>query len=90
MKDDVTHGDTWLQEELMSKCFQSVFTKESKFEGERAWHRDNVMREIQVDISEIKKIMKDLHVSKGKDWMECPTGYLRNVVNNWQKVYTIP
>ncbi len=66
-KDDIAYKDTRLQAELMNKCFQSVFTKESKFEGERAWHRDNVMREIQVDMSEIKKIMKDLDVSKAQE-----------------------
>ncbi len=31
MKDDITYKDTRLQAELMNKCFQSVFTKESKF-----------------------------------------------------------
>ena len=58
----------------MNKCFQLVFTKEKNFEGEREEHKANVLREMHMDVQEVKKMMIDLDVSK----VQGPDG-----VSNW-------
>jgi len=72
--DGVVYEDALPQAEVMNKCFQSVFTRESEFEEVDGGSKDTVLEEIQVDIQEVKKIMESQDVSKAPG----PDG-----VSNW-------
>ena len=62
--ENILYDDAQSQAEIMNTCFQSVFTRETSFEGEGARHKCNGLREFHVDVQEVKEMMKDLDVSK--------------------------
>ena len=62
--ENILYDDAQSQAEIMNTCFQSVFTRETSFEGQGARRRCNGLREFHVDVQEVKEIMKDLDVSK--------------------------
>ena len=67
--EDIIYEDAWSQAEIMNTCFQSVFTKETNFEGEGARRKYTGLRELHADIQEVKEIMKDLDVNKAR-WLD--------------------
>ncbi len=77
----------------MNKCFQTVFTRESKFEDAHAVSEDRIgLERIQTSSDEVKKLLEELDVRKsaGPDgvtnWVikECSqqiAGKLCNLIN---------
>jgi len=72
--DGIVYEDALPQAEVMNKCFQSVFTRESEFGEVDGGSKDTVLEEIQVDIQEVKKLMESQDVRKAPG----PDG-----VSNW-------
>jgi len=62
--DGIVYEDALPQAEVMNKCFQSVFTRESEFGEVDGGSKDIDLEEIQVDVHEVKKLIESQDVTK--------------------------
>ena len=75
LKVEGTVYENALQEaEVMNKCFQTVFTRESEFKINNIIATDYLMENIKVDVKEVEKLMESEAVRKAPG----PDG-----VSNW-------
>ena len=59
-----TYYDPNEQAEIMNKSFESVFTKEREMVNEEGKEREKVLRYIDLEVQEVRKLLEDLDVRK--------------------------
>ena len=57
------YEDALQQAEVMNKCFQTVFSRESEFRMNNGTGKENLMENIKMNVIEVKNLMES-HVRK--------------------------